>query len=65
MASEFSDHLEVIMGNQADLELGVLPSKWGWQTFHWTVSMSPSGCLEPWAKKNSEKVGLSGKGLWD
>ena len=53
------------MGNQADLELGVLPSKWGWQTFHWTVSMSPSGCLEPWAKKNSEKVGLSGKGLWD
>ena len=23
------------------------------------------GCLEPWAKKTSEKVGLSGKGLWD
>lgn len=52
------------MSDQADLEPGVLPSDWGWQTFHWPVPMSPSGCLEPWAK-NSEKVGLSGKGLWD
>lgn len=43
----------------------VLPFNWGWQMLHRPVPMSPSGCLEPWAMKNSEKVGLSGKGLWD